>query len=333
MTDCNKTTFVYGLIDPTTQELRYVGKTVKPIGYRLSDHISKARRGGATYRCNWVRGLLCDGLRPEVFLIETVDAGDDWRESESFWIAYYRSIGARLTNLTQGGDGTVGYSHSAPLKIAQSEYKIKLYNDEPWRRRQVAKFKRTAPPQKNNVSGFRGVTPARDRWTAAIKISGRHFFIGSFARDDDGRISAARACDRLEMFVLGPSEFSPRLLHEVRETQQWCHAYRDHNLDDVVGILRMEAHSRAPLRTNNKSGYRGVTLHKKAEKWQARTFISGQAHSVGLYPLTGKGAAQAALALDEFEYKMLGSGNFARRIRDLDAVPSNDNVNQQRKAA
>ena len=35
---------IYGLVDPTTKELRYVGFTSKLLKYRLSSHISAAKK-------------------------------------------------------------------------------------------------------------------------------------------------------------------------------------------------------------------------------------------------------------------------------------------------
>lgn len=99
--------FVYGLQDPLTQELRYVGAT-NNLQRRMVAHLSSSRK---THKERWVRSLLDRGLKPDIFVIEEISE-KDWRESERFWIAYFRYIGANLTNHTDGGEGTLGFHHS-----------------------------------------------------------------------------------------------------------------------------------------------------------------------------------------------------------------------------
>lgn len=114
---------IYGLVDPRTQQLRYVGKTSKRrIKDRLFCHLGHARLAGPKrHVLAWVSGLLSDGLRPEIFVIEEVPSGADWKEVEQFWIAYFRSIGADLCNRSIGGDGGLGVR----LTAAQREQKLK----------------------------------------------------------------------------------------------------------------------------------------------------------------------------------------------------------------
>lgn len=112
-------TSIYGLVDPRTNELRYVGKTIQPLNDRLRIHLYDARRGLKRYVCNWIRQVLRDGLEPEIFEIESVQ--EDWIEQEQFWIAYFRYIGARLTNGTIGGEGTPGRKASAETLAKMSE--------------------------------------------------------------------------------------------------------------------------------------------------------------------------------------------------------------------
>jgi hypothetical protein len=96
---------VYGLVDPRTSELRYVGITCRLPRVRFLQHLSMARNGDHTYRSRWIRELLALDLNPEMIIIEeTTD-----RSRECYWIERYRTDGARLTNLTDGGDGTMGY--------------------------------------------------------------------------------------------------------------------------------------------------------------------------------------------------------------------------------
>lgn len=101
------TVFIYILIDPRDNEIRYVGKTIQSLSDRLCGHRSEARRGEKNWRSNWVRQLLRLGYDPRIVLVQEVPRSD-WNAAENYWIGYYRSIGCRLTNGTEGGeDGPV----------------------------------------------------------------------------------------------------------------------------------------------------------------------------------------------------------------------------------
>jgi hypothetical protein len=110
------TTFIYGLCDPRNGELRYVGKTRNP-RRRLSRHTTELKND---YRSNWIRSLLSDGFKPEMFIIEDV-SDDKWDEAERFWISYFKYIGANLTNLSGGGRGVYGLSPSTETKLKLHE--------------------------------------------------------------------------------------------------------------------------------------------------------------------------------------------------------------------
>ncbi len=108
--------WVYGLLDPRTGELRYVGKTVKG-EYRLSCHVSEAKVGGrATKKKQWIRSLLKVGLRPEIVVLETSDAEQVLLDLEKFWIASMWAAGAELLNHNEGCTGLSGRHHSAETR-------------------------------------------------------------------------------------------------------------------------------------------------------------------------------------------------------------------------
>ena len=96
-------TFIYCLRHPETREVRYVGKTVDLKIRKKSHH-----QLGKTRCDNWKRSLLAEGLWPETEVLETVPVGANWPERESYWISHFKSQGANLTNLTDGGEGTHG---------------------------------------------------------------------------------------------------------------------------------------------------------------------------------------------------------------------------------
>ena len=94
-----KPTLIYALKDSSTQEVRYVGKTVNP-NLRRWQH--KKAKDAKSYCARWIRSI--NGLIDFVEL-EWVMPGGDWIEAERRWISYYRDQNARLTNVTGGGEG------------------------------------------------------------------------------------------------------------------------------------------------------------------------------------------------------------------------------------
>jgi hypothetical protein len=94
-------TFIYGLICPISNDIRYVGKSNNP-EQRFKRHLKNAV-GNDTHHCaNWIRSL--NGKLPLLKIIERCPI-HKWKERESFWILKYKSDGAELTNCKGGGDG------------------------------------------------------------------------------------------------------------------------------------------------------------------------------------------------------------------------------------
>lgn len=115
MTD--RITYIYTLNDPNTKEVRYVGKTINKLSYRLNNHIKRAIKG-KTHKDKWICSLMKKGELPEIELImETYD----WIQAEQDCIRLFKSIGARLCNHTMGGDGWPGCKHTDEFKEKMSK--------------------------------------------------------------------------------------------------------------------------------------------------------------------------------------------------------------------
>lgn len=113
---------VYGLCDPRTGELRYVGKSTCGLS-RPKAHLRPSVLRRTRSHCgNWIKQLTADGMKPEIVILETTITKDALVEAEQFYIAYFRFIGCNLTNLTCGGDGKVGWRmpQSTRDKIAKA---------------------------------------------------------------------------------------------------------------------------------------------------------------------------------------------------------------------
>lgn len=102
---------IYGLIDPNTNELRYIGKTNNQ-KVRLNRHHQLSHLKSNSHHDNWIKSLLSSGQRAEMIIIETYNTYELLNQAEIDTIAYFKFIGCDLTNGTPGGDGRSNFKHS-----------------------------------------------------------------------------------------------------------------------------------------------------------------------------------------------------------------------------
>ena len=96
--------FIYGLTDPTTGAVRYVGKSVISLKARRSNHEYKARSGRTQTPVGaWIRALQAAGLRPGIVCLDEGTGG--WQATERAWVQRLRAEGAALLNVHAGGNG------------------------------------------------------------------------------------------------------------------------------------------------------------------------------------------------------------------------------------
>lgn len=103
---------IYKLIDPISNEVRYVGKTINSLEYRLYKHINDKPLHN-TYKHNWIQSLIKLNLKPIIQLIEICD-DIDWKERERYWISFY----SNLTNNTTGGENEYYFTDEIKNKIS-----------------------------------------------------------------------------------------------------------------------------------------------------------------------------------------------------------------------
>ena len=81
---------IYGLIDPRTKCLRYIGKTHKRREKRLEDHLKLAEDGNSRAVYQWIRKLKKERIEPEIFILEKIPPDRDWRLAEKKNIEFWR---------------------------------------------------------------------------------------------------------------------------------------------------------------------------------------------------------------------------------------------------
>lgn len=118
--------YIYALIDPRDESIRYIGKTINPKS-RMSCHISECKKSDRNYRLNWVRNLLSNGLHPKMKILKICSLSD-FIQWESFYIEMYQSD--LLTNGDTTGQGNIGRKREiidqSVQKISKTVYQFDL---------------------------------------------------------------------------------------------------------------------------------------------------------------------------------------------------------------
>lgn len=114
MTEAVYASYIYGLVDPRTGQIRYIGKTRRKlkyaVKYRLNRHIADTLKEPLlTHKSRWIASLFREDLLPEAIVIDKVFcSAEELSALERKRIAEYKAKGADLTNATNGGDGGRG---------------------------------------------------------------------------------------------------------------------------------------------------------------------------------------------------------------------------------
>lgn len=167
---CDGVTYIYGLTDPRTMEVRYVGKSNNPKA-RLAIHLlgtTIERYADNPHKTNWLKSLRSLDLDPILAILEIVPI-EKWQEREIWWIAELRSRGSKLTNATYGGEGGTpseetrrrlsiagtGKKHSPETKSKMSESAKGRPRSDTTRAKLSAAHKGRKPPQMSAESRAR----------------------------------------------------------------------------------------------------------------------------------------------------------------------------------
>lgn len=124
---------IYGLIDPNTNDLFYIGKTIQGLD-RIRQHLnpSHLKNDGNTRKANKIRKLKENGQVPLVTILYQFNVNFDKKtcnnilyKKEQELIEYYNILGFDLTNHQDGGPGSPGrkLTESTLKKMSESAKK------------------------------------------------------------------------------------------------------------------------------------------------------------------------------------------------------------------
>ena len=85
--------WIYGLIDPRTHRIRYIGRSCTPYA-RYRAHLTD---GGGSDKGMWMTDLRQEGYLPVLVLLEEVE-DNDAKARESVWIKRLQGVGSADTN-------------------------------------------------------------------------------------------------------------------------------------------------------------------------------------------------------------------------------------------
>lgn len=130
-----QTTFLYALCDPRPGDTHvYIGKADDP-ETRLWEHRRKLPRE-KNYKAHWWRQLRDMGMVPSLEVLKEVPF-DEWEYWEREYIRWYRALGWKVVNATDGGEG--GAQEWKPESRARLSASLKAgYTDE--RRAAISAF-------------------------------------------------------------------------------------------------------------------------------------------------------------------------------------------------
>lgn len=99
----NRKHYIYGLRDPNTGEIRYVGRTMNPKA-RVSIHMG--HNGGVNQaKREWAASLKAQGQYAEMVILETCDTKDDAVDAEATWIHHFLASGPLFNRTYRGCEG------------------------------------------------------------------------------------------------------------------------------------------------------------------------------------------------------------------------------------
>jgi len=108
---------VYGLVDPHTLLVRYVGLSTNGLK-RPNGHRAPSSLRCKSHKNAWIKTLFDAGLDYTIVVLEVVATKDALPAAERFWIALGRAFGWPLTNLTDGGDGGLNPAPETRAKVS-----------------------------------------------------------------------------------------------------------------------------------------------------------------------------------------------------------------------
>lgn len=137
---------VYAIISNRNEDVRYIGQTKNDLKLRLKQHIKRSKYKKIPLY-DWIKREIQEGYSIKIIPIVT-DAV--LHEDEIKTISQFKKEGAKLLNLTDGGQGHYGYTHSKEVRVRigkrvsenfteEHKQSLRLAAADPERREKISK--------------------------------------------------------------------------------------------------------------------------------------------------------------------------------------------------
>lgn len=268
------TIYIYGLVDPRTDCVRYVGQTKSP-HVRYTRHCSYANRKRITECTIWITDLIVNGLRPRMTILESATI-EECNAAEKRWIAYFSSIPnyPKLTNSLTGG----GY----------------------YTRQSVPRGRRTKETMKRGVHRHLIEQPIDQSYKIIALTYGMNANVSSSSYDflSQWNWIAVQPNKKGGWYAARRDSSTGRnrtiFMHDVLlPNASKVDHISGNTLDNRLENLRpataaQNAHNRK-IPSTNKSGYKGVSWHTRTQNWVAKIYFRNEQFHLGMFtdPVAG----------------------------------------------
>lgn len=154
-----KTGCLYALFDSYEGDgtLKYIGITGRDPEIRLRAHIyeAQAAKYAKTPKNNWIRSLLAKGQKPHMAVLLRDVPYSELLQAEKDFIAWLPDIvPSLLKNMTEGGEGVIGYILTPEQRQAQKQLARQLWRDPKVRATRIEALRRRMrrPEERRTVS-------------------------------------------------------------------------------------------------------------------------------------------------------------------------------------
>lgn len=127
---------IYGLTDPDTQEVRYIGKSTSGMKRPL-EHKKPSNLKVQSHKVNWIKSLISVNKMYGIIVLESTSAPEELDAREIYWISEYKNRGVNLTNGTDGGEGALGREVSDNTKEIMSKRRKEYYENNPEKAKEI----------------------------------------------------------------------------------------------------------------------------------------------------------------------------------------------------
>ena len=160
---------IYALLDPESEEIRYIGKSCNGLA-RPKQHFYPSSLRVHSYKNSWMKSVFSRGLRPGIRVLQEFDSKTHLAAAEMYFISGYKRIGSRLTNLTDGGGGVVNPSPISRAKMSAAKLGKKRQPISDETRRRLSESVRQSRTQEYRLraSAWKGGCPIQEISTGRI---------------------------------------------------------------------------------------------------------------------------------------------------------------------